>query len=107
MLDLLKKVHRKVVKDKSYPKVRDHCHYSGKYRGTAYCICNLRFNMSIFFGTRYSIFNLRFNVPVFFHTRSNYNYHKKISNQVERKFKCLGENTGKYQTFSIPIVKDI
>ena len=98
---------KKFVKDKNYPKVRDHCHYSGKYRGTAYCICNLRFNMSIFFGTRYSIFNLRFNVPVFFHTRSNYNYHKKISNQVEKKFKCLGENTGKYQTFSIPIVKDI
>ena len=48
---------KKFVKDKNYPKVRDHCHYSGKYRGTAYCICNLRFNMSIFFGTRYSIFN--------------------------------------------------
>ena len=63
--------------------------------------------MFIFFGTRYGIFNLRFNVPVFFRTRSNYDYHKKISNQVERKFKCLGENTGKYQTFSIPIEKDI
>ena len=27
---------------KLYYKVRDHCHYTGKYRGAALSICNLR-----------------------------------------------------------------
>ena len=28
---------------KNYRKIRDHCHYTGKYRGTAHSICNLRY----------------------------------------------------------------
>ena len=28
--------------DKNYCKVRDHCHYTGKYRGAAHGMCNLR-----------------------------------------------------------------
>ena len=28
--------------DKKYQKVRGHCHYTGKYRGAAHDICNLR-----------------------------------------------------------------
>ena len=31
--------------DKNYRKVRDHCHFTGKYRGAAHSICNLRFNV--------------------------------------------------------------
>ena len=27
--------------NKKYFKVKDHCHYTGKYRGVAYDICNL------------------------------------------------------------------
>ena len=27
--------------NKKYHKVRDHCHYTGKYRGAAHDICNL------------------------------------------------------------------
>ena len=28
--------------DKKHYKVRDHCQYTGKYRGAAHSICNLR-----------------------------------------------------------------
>ena len=31
--------------NKKYHKVRDHCHYTGKYRGAAHNICNLRYKI--------------------------------------------------------------
>ena len=30
---------------KLYHKVRDHCHYTGKFRGAAHNICNLRYKV--------------------------------------------------------------
>ena len=30
---------------KNYRKVRDHCHFTGKYRGAAHSICGLKFNV--------------------------------------------------------------
>ena len=32
---------------------------------------------------------------------------QKIANEFERKFECLGENTNKYKTFSVPIEKKV
>ena len=33
------------AKDKYHRKDRDQCNYTGKYRGVAYSICNLRFDV--------------------------------------------------------------
>ena len=41
-----KKIGNKYLKDKKYGKVRDHCHYAGGYRGGAYSICNLIYNVT-------------------------------------------------------------
>ena len=43
---ICKKGFFKSKKDKfKHIKVRDHCHYAGKFRGVAYSICNLRCNV--------------------------------------------------------------
>ena len=34
---------KKFAEDKHYQKVRDRCHYTGKYRGAVHSICNLKF----------------------------------------------------------------
>ena len=41
-----KKFTKKLGKDKNYRKIRDHGHFTGKYRGIANSICNSRFNVS-------------------------------------------------------------
>ena len=35
--------------NKKYHKDRDHCHYTGKYRGAAHDICNLKLVSAIFY----------------------------------------------------------
>ena len=37
---------KKLSKSINYQKVRDHRHYTGKYRGKALSICNLKCNVS-------------------------------------------------------------
>ena len=82
--------------EKNY-KVRDHCHYTGKYRGAAHNMCNLRYKIPK-------------EVPVVFHNGSTYDYHfiiKELAKEFNGNFECLGENTEKYITFSVPIKKEI
>ena len=77
-------------------KVKDHCHYTGKYRGAAYDICNLGYKIPK-------------EIPIVFHNGSPYDYHfiiKKLAEKFEGEFECLGENTEKYITFSVPIKKE-
>ena len=83
--------------DKKQQKVKDHCHYTGKYRGAAHNICNLRYKVPK-------------EIPVVFHNGSTYDYHfiiKELVKEFEGNFDCLGENTEKYITFSVPIKKKI
>ena len=53
--------------DKKHHKVRDHCHYAGKYRGVAHNICNL-------------IYKIPKEIPIVFHNGSTYDYHFIIIN---------------------------
>ena len=83
--------------NKKYHKVRDHRHYPGKYRGAAHGICNLRYKIPK-------------EIPVVFHNGSTYDYHfiiKELAEEFEGEFECLGGNTEKYITFSVPIKKEI
>ena len=89
---------KKFYKDKKYNyiKARDHCHYTGKYRGAAHKIFNLMYNISR-------------EIPVVFNNGSSYDYHfiiKGLAEEFDGDFECLGENKEKYITFSVPIKKE-
>ena len=43
-------------------------------------------------------------MPIVFHNGSTYDYHFIIK-EFDGNFECLGENTEKYITFSVPIKK--
>ena len=75
--------------NKKYQKVRDHCHYTEKYRGVTHDLCNLRYKMSK-------------EIPVVFDNSSTYNYHpilKELVKEFEGEFECIGENTEKLLLF--------
>ena len=45
-----------------------------------------------------------------FHNGCNYHYHfiiKELAKEFEGDVNCLGENTEKYKTFSVPITNEI
>ena len=74
------------MKFKLCKKVRNHCHYTGKFRGAAHSPN-----------------------PVKIHNGSKYDYHfiiKELAEEFKGEFECLGENTEKYISFSVPIKKE-
>ena len=80
-----------------YHKVRDHCHYTGNFREAAHSICNLRYKVPK-------------EIPVVIHNGSTYDYDfiiKQLAEEFEGQFDCIGENTEKYITFSVPIKKEL
>ena len=84
------------MKEKKYRKVRDHCHYTAEYRGVVHSICNLKYSVPK-------------KIPIVFHNGSNYDYHfiiKELAEEFKKQFTCLGENTEKYLTFTVPIEKE-
>ena len=72
------KPENKYFKNKKYRKVRDHCHYTGEYRGVAHGICTLKYSVPK-------------NIPIVFHNRSNYDYYfiiKELAEEFEKNT-CL------------------
>ena len=70
-------------------RVRDHCHFTGRYRGAAHNKCNLKYKKPN-------------NISVFFHNLAGYGSHlfiKKLST-TEGDIDCIPNNEEKYITFS-------
>ena len=74
-------------------KVRDHDHFTGKFRGAAHNSCNLQFKKPKF-------------TPVIFHNLSGYDAHLFVKNlgTTEGNIKCIPNDEEKYISFSKEIV---
>ena len=74
---------------KQNEKVRDHCHFTGRYRGAAHSKCNLNYRKPDF-------------IPVVFHNLSGYDSHLFIWNlsSTEGKIDCIPNNEEKYISFT-------
>ena len=73
-------------------KVRDHCHYTGKYRGAAHNICNINYKKPK-------------TIPVIFNNLSGYDAHlfiRKLGGEIS----CIANNEEKYISFSKKIIVD-
>jgi len=76
-------------------RVRDHCHFTGRFRGAAHNVCNLNYKAPKF-------------IPVIFHNLSGYDSHlfiKKIARNGE-KITCIPNNDENYISFSKKVVVD-
>ena len=70
---------------KNLQKVMDHDHYTGKYRGAAHSICNLRYTTQEDF-------------PVVIHNGSNYDFHliiAELAKEFRSEIHCIPEDKGK------------
>ena len=77
------------------PKVRDHCHYTGCYRGPSHSLCNLRYRIPSY-------------IPVVFHNLSGYNAHLFIK-ELRKHPKDIGviaKNKEDHITFSVNVMVD-
>ena len=72
-------------------RVRDHCHYTGRYRGAAHNNCNLKYRKPK-------------NISVFFHNLTGYDSHlfiKKLGTPDKKEnIDCIPNNEEKYISFS-------
>ena len=75
--------------DENEEKVKDHCHYTGRYRGAAHNECNLNYRKPDF-------------TPVVLHNLSGYDSHLFIKNLgfSEGNIDCIPNNEEKYISFS-------
>ena len=81
--------------NKEMRKIRDCCHYTGKYRGAAHSKCNLNYEIVK-------------EIPILCHNGSAYDYHfiiKYLAREFKGNSECLGENAEKYISFTVPFKK--
>ena len=78
-----------VEKSKEFCKVRDHCHYTGKYRGALHSKCNLQLKRSR-------------SIPVLAHNLTGYDSHLFVKRLADTKgdVNCIPRNEEKYITFT-------
>ena len=76
-------------------KVRDHCHYTGKYRRALHSKCNLMLKRNR-------------TIPVFFHNLTGYDSHLFVKRLADTKGKvdCIPHNEEKYITFNKDVLVD-
>ena len=95
---IIQSICKKVFgKKNNHRKVRDHDHYTGKFRDAAHWICNLRHSTQI-------------DIPVLFHNGTNYDFNliiTELGKEFRSEMRCIPLNTHKYMSFSIPIKKEI
>ena len=103
LTDVLKREHEAAEKchiclkefnDPRNRKVRDHCYYSGEYRGAAHNNCNLKYKIPD-------------HIPIVFHNLSGYDAHLFIK-ELGRRFNkndigVIAENKEKYISFNVKI----
>ena len=77
------------------PKVRDHCHYTGLYRGPAHSLCNLRYKIPSY-------------ILVMFHNLSGYDAHLFIRELGAHAsdMEVIAKNKEDYISFSIKVPVD-
>ena len=84
----INKTYKTEEETEKYKKVRDHCHFTGKYRGCAHSFCNLNFC------------NRYFEIPVLFHNMKNYDGHFIIQNAErlsnKKKKDVIAQNSEKF-----------
>ena len=75
--------------------MRDHCHYTGKYRGPAHSLCNLRYKIPSY-------------IPVIFHNLSGYDTHLFIKElgKDSKNVGVIAKNKEDYIKFSVDVVVD-
>ena len=91
------KFENKYLKHKKYCKVRDHCHYIGKYTGAAHSLCNLKYRVPK-------------KIHIVFYDGSYYGYHfiiKELAEEFKKQFTCLVEISEQYITCTFPIEKEV
>ena len=76
-------------------KVRDHCHYTGKYRGAVHSSCNLKYRIPDY-------------IPVVFQNLAGYDVHLFIKELAKHttKMGLIAKNTENYISFSVKVEVD-
>ena len=80
----------------NYDKVRDHCHFTGRYRGALHSERNLKLKQK------------PFSIPVFANNISGYDSHMfvKLLAELEGGVSCISQNEEKYMAFSKNVLVD-